>query len=285
MESQYNIWETKLPQDRYVSALEIIHGINFTRREVDIISCVLSGKTCKKIAAFLAISPKTVENHIRNLMLKTGCNSQMGVTEFIEKSSQFPLVKNHYSSLLIQHNFATELKNISKMLPQKISCYLVYNKNSKKLIPFFNYFIQDLKLAGINITIKYTQKNNLDFDLLHNMPNIKTCPVLYGVTPEQIENSDLDKIIRFIDQYSCRFTLINIATSHNLPSSNIIFPLKIMTLAALQNYYFFFFEVLTKLLAPINLQSNIKNFTEKYKIFNKCPLLQSETNGAFFTNF
>src|ERR1700726_440719 len=83
-----NSIELVLPQEIYTPYLEVIGGVPLTRREVDIIACILSGRAVKKIASFLLISPKTVENHIRNIMQKLGCRTQGGIIDFIEKSNK-----------------------------------------------------------------------------------------------------------------------------------------------------------------------------------------------------
>lgn len=54
----------------------LINDIVLTERQIDIIACVLHGRSVKRIAAILSISPKTVEAHIRNINLKLGCRSQ-----------------------------------------------------------------------------------------------------------------------------------------------------------------------------------------------------------------
>ena len=64
----------------------IINGINLTQREVDVISCIINVRGTKKIATILSISLRTVERHIHNIMLKSRCNSQEGIKDFVEKS-------------------------------------------------------------------------------------------------------------------------------------------------------------------------------------------------------
>ena len=64
----------------------IINGINLTQREVDVISCIINIRGTKKIATILSISLRTVERHIHNIMLKSRCNSQEGIKDFVEKS-------------------------------------------------------------------------------------------------------------------------------------------------------------------------------------------------------
>ena len=56
--------------------LSSINNIKFTQREIDIISFIVNGRSTKKIASYLSISPKTVENYVRNIMLKLECNSR-----------------------------------------------------------------------------------------------------------------------------------------------------------------------------------------------------------------
>src|SRR5262245_29880059 len=94
-----------LPQEIYRSFLKTINGVSFTQREIDIAACICTGRSAKKIASLLSLSPKTIENHIRNIKIKLNCSSQESIIDFIEKSGKFILVKQYYSSLVIQHHF------------------------------------------------------------------------------------------------------------------------------------------------------------------------------------
>lgn len=78
--------KTSFIQNIYSKHLETINGVKLTRREVDIISFFICGRSAKKFASFFFISPKTVENHTHNIMLKLGCNSRESIIDFIEKS-------------------------------------------------------------------------------------------------------------------------------------------------------------------------------------------------------
>ena len=73
-------------QKIYPKDLETINGIKFTWREIDIVAFMVHGKSTKKIASFLSISPRTVENHVRNIMMKIECNSREAIVDFVEKS-------------------------------------------------------------------------------------------------------------------------------------------------------------------------------------------------------
>lgn len=78
-------------------------SMSFTSRETDIISCLLNGRSVKRTAALLGISPKTVESHIRNVGLKFGLNTQESIIAFFENSDIYTPLKNHYLRLLPGH--------------------------------------------------------------------------------------------------------------------------------------------------------------------------------------
>jgi tetratricopeptide (TPR) repeat protein/DNA-binding CsgD family transcriptional regulator/GTPase SAR1 family protein len=81
---------------RSPAPIDKINGIKFTPREVDILSCLLGGRTAKKIASFLLLSPKTIENYIHNIMVKLECNSRESIVNFLEKSDKVSLLRQHY---------------------------------------------------------------------------------------------------------------------------------------------------------------------------------------------
>lgn len=61
----------------------------YTRREIEIISRVLQGKTAKNIGVDLNISKRTVEHHIENIKSKSGCRTKYEL--FAKFSGQFRL--------------------------------------------------------------------------------------------------------------------------------------------------------------------------------------------------
>ena len=87
--------EIKLPQDIYNQDLAKINDIKFTRREIDVIAFIVNGRTTKKIASFLTLSPRTVDNHIYNIMMKLECHSRENIIDFIEKSGMFPIIRQY----------------------------------------------------------------------------------------------------------------------------------------------------------------------------------------------
>ena len=277
-----------LLQDIYALQLENINGINFTRREVDILTCVLSGKTAKKVAVFLSISPKTVENHIRNIMLKIACNTQGGVIDFVEKSDKFPLVKKHYSSLLMQYDFATELKKVAKSIDKKdLGCLIVYDRALKNKVPFFRYFINHLQFVGIKVFIEYTEKGEhpcLESKIKVN--HIKY--VIYHLDQNLIkqfkEGDYKNNLIRLIHEISCPFVFISTIENELLTIPEDLLSVEHFSLQGKENYYLFLFEILKKLLFPINIDSAIMAFTKKHVDFYEKQKFNSDKNRTKIKN-
>lgn len=52
---------------------------HLTTREIDIIHCLLEGKTAKETARQLFISHRTVERHLENIKLKLNCRNKFGL--------------------------------------------------------------------------------------------------------------------------------------------------------------------------------------------------------------
>jgi DNA-binding CsgD family transcriptional regulator len=147
--------EIFLPHYFYLEHLQTIDGIRFTPKEIDIISFIISGRSTKKIASFFFISPRTVDNYIRNIMLKLDYNSRERIIDFIEKSNKINLMRKHYSYILIRAAFATCLQEIAKLVNHKESAVLLIQGNVQdfQVVQLKN----DLKNAGV--TLLQAQRN------------------------------------------------------------------------------------------------------------------------------
>jgi DNA-binding CsgD family transcriptional regulator len=71
----------------------------FTPQEISIISCLVHGKSTKGIANLLSLSPRTIENHLRNIRLKIGANSRDSILVYVEKAGYMLQLRLHYSKL------------------------------------------------------------------------------------------------------------------------------------------------------------------------------------------
>lgn len=91
-----------LPVELYEQHLKTIKGIKFTSREIDVLACMINGRTAKTIPSFLSISPKTVTTHMANIRGKTGCTSRESVIDFLEDSEKLFLIKHEYYSSLVK---------------------------------------------------------------------------------------------------------------------------------------------------------------------------------------
>ena len=71
-----------------------------TDRELDVVACLLNGRTVKKTALLLNIYPRTVETYLRNLMIKLQCNSRDHLIDFITKTNQLNIIREHYAKII-----------------------------------------------------------------------------------------------------------------------------------------------------------------------------------------
>ncbi len=72
-----------ISKDLYSNHLKVIQGIEFTRRQVDVIACIVSGWDVKSVAARLAIAPSTVETHIQSIVQKVDSGGRNSVLRVI----------------------------------------------------------------------------------------------------------------------------------------------------------------------------------------------------------
>lgn len=121
----------------------------FTSREVEVIACILTGKSEKKIADILGVSQRGISAHTRNIRQKIGATSKDGIIEFVEKFSSINNLKVLYRELLYQSEFRKTLKKINfKIKNKKIKCSIFLEKKT----PFSERLGKNLQEAGIKIT-------------------------------------------------------------------------------------------------------------------------------------
>jgi tetratricopeptide (TPR) repeat protein/DNA-binding CsgD family transcriptional regulator len=154
----------------YFPKINCINGVYFTKREIEVISCILNTRGVKKIASILTISPRTVEGHIQNILLKLSCNSREGIKDFVERSEQIIDINLYYFDLLITSFLKHQLKLVSPLFQKKnITCILNSQKND-----LLDYIAKCLKFA--NITIASSQNDRI---------NDKQIPVILLATNEE----------------------------------------------------------------------------------------------------
>jgi len=264
-----------LPQVLYLSSLTIINTIPLTHREVDVISCILSGRTIKKIGDFLSISPKTVENHIRNIMLKLGCRSQERIIDFIEKSDKFILIKRYYLSLRLQNLFEIELKKIALRHTTDFTRSIFYQKEEKDPPLLLNQLAKYLNMAGLKTHLRI--KQNEPLHTLNPLHTINTSasppyPIIYNLpayTPENREQSP--NVLQSAEQDSDSILFLSL-DRNSPPNVEEGSDPHCIRLAQQDNFYCLVFELLKKLAPHIPLDTHITEFNKHYEnLFERSP--------------
>lgn len=146
-----------LPQDLYNAHLKEVNSIKFTRREIDTIAYLLSGKSAKTIATSLGVSPKTVESHVHNIMAKIESNSRDGIINFIEQSDKVEALKTYYQSLLIEGAFRKQVELLSKQISKnalKFSVHLVCWNDSDTKTTLICSLVDHLKQVGVQVSVE-----------------------------------------------------------------------------------------------------------------------------------
>ncbi len=255
---QEKIIEISLPHEIYHASLKTINEIVFTQREIDIIACILSGRITKKIASLLVLSPKTIENHIRNIRLKLKvAGTQENIIDFIENSDKFSALKKYYASLMVQIEFELELKKISAMMSvykENLCCVIVYHKDEKDKVIYINQLKLHLHQLGIttSMLVKETYK---DFSNVFNQIQAEKPNRIFFI----FSDSMLTDNAHFFEQVQ---------------------ELEYISLAMEHSYYNFFFKILRRIWNDENLDTHVLAFNAQcQKYFEFSPSLQkSETH-------
>lgn len=234
--------------------LAIIKDKKFTRREVDIIACLLCGRAAT-IPSFLSIATRTVETHIHNIMLKIECNSRENIIDFIEQSGKQHLVKAHYQRLAGDVHFEKKLKVVASQLKKDpLTCALWYDANAPlHVMEVINKLLKHLKLLGCTVALqnaKNRDKENTEKDLHSTQPTGLSVS-LRVLSREQYERYCADNAISYsgIDD-SFIFIQLELA---NLKSKSV-------HVDAYPNYYVGVFS----LLENIYPEEDFKTYTDEF---------------------
>jgi len=103
------------------------------------------------VASLLSISPKTVEAHTRNIMLKLGCNSRESIIDFVEKAGCFLELRKRYQILVTRGHFEQYLRRLSSFTSQKDCTCLVIDKRECIDDASIQQLKSHLELLGIKV--------------------------------------------------------------------------------------------------------------------------------------
>jgi DNA-binding CsgD family transcriptional regulator len=228
-----------------MNELEIINTIRFSLREIDIIACLISGKSTKAIALFLKVAPKTVETHIRNIKSKVNCSSKEELISFIEKSNKYSLIIGHYRNLIISDAFEKILQGISvemskKQVELQVICAI---KETREKEPNCCELIKHLSVCGIKATMEYKTMDGVEI-LKDNV--VMLC-------------SD-EQALQFTTQYPEQSKKIIFCSDHLLYKDNI----KNIRCNKENNYYFAVLELITLFYNNTSFEESIARFKAFY---------------------
>ncbi len=266
-----------LPRAFYTKYLKTIGGIKFTHREIDIIAFTLSGRSSKKIAAMLFISPRTVENHIRNIMIKLECNSREAIIDFAEKYGKFSLLKEYYLNSLTNRELERCLKSL--MLLKKEApfiCKIVDWQDHDDPENSLAYSLDHhLKLAGLSTSMR-TGKNNISvFNI--NQGGSNADYVIHIFPPEfpKEEQKEESQALSLALEKDCAETQNLLLVCDNPPTGQLAKEFTHVNFIALtqqKNYYSLVFEILKKIFPLAStLEKTIAEFTRKDEALNNFP--------------
>lgn len=139
-----------------------IDGMNLTRRQVDVASCLIGRQKHKESSRILSISPSTFVEHLSNLklLLKKEISAQTDLLEFLETSTKYDILKKHYIGLLIQHAFERELVAISKDNDGVIPISLLISDHVDKKCSLMKSLLRHFKRIGFDLSLSVNEKLN-----------------------------------------------------------------------------------------------------------------------------
>lgn len=244
-------------------------------------ACLLHARGTSRIASFLSIAPRTVGTHIRNIMLKLECNSRESIIDFVEKSDKLPLLRIHYTSLLIFAAFEKSLREISRQKRMKESACLILYSDVQSLPDFFLERLQwHLGLAGLEASLKaYESQEELKRIYEGKAQNY----IIYLIAddpPEPPDNDHLNILEPFLKSKQISSTIF-ILFSSNSPQKKYgeFKDVNTVSFSEEESYYFSFFELLGKLHPSLNLERFITAFKEQYTTM-QCPDMVKQYIGS-----
>jgi hypothetical protein len=265
-------------EELYIKELEVINGVRFTPREIDVIACLLNGRTAKGTAGFLSndkklLGDRAIETHILNIRRKIAGASKDSIIDFVEKSDKHKLVQGYYSDLLIQKEFRKTLQEILPLIKEHAESFLVILYSEKEKSSFLVDRLQnDLKLLAPEVQIERRQDSIPILLPLFSNPNkhYTICIMLKegAVSLEairKIRESEDDSKKTSNNPENSIFLLVRAeeAKSKN-PRADLVDIPNVINLTKQKSYYFLFLEIFTTLFPGSVLKPCIDRFQERY---------------------
>ncbi|PIZ34365.1 MAG: hypothetical protein COY39_00595 [Alphaproteobacteria bacterium CG_4_10_14_0_8_um_filter_37_21] len=138
-----------LQPQKYLQKIGTLKNIKLTLREIDVISCVISGRITKTMSCILGIEKSTYETHYANVKKKLQINTKEHLIRLTERYASTLIYKNHVSLLKIEKNI---FEYAQEQTLERRSFILQVSQNSTQL--FFDLLKRHMKFFNICIQIK-----------------------------------------------------------------------------------------------------------------------------------
>lgn len=237
---------------------DVYHKLS--KREIDIISCLLSGKSSKSMGIILNISKNTVETHVRNIMIKMSCHSKEYIINSVEQSSRLNQIKTHYFNLLKYFEYIQQLKTISRLIKSFGLSYKVLNKIKKN-----DFFLKLLKTC-----FEYT---NVHLCKEQKVPDY----FIHIVTSDIISKMHQENKFKLLEKRTKHIFVLceeNLKTEINI--KNIYFVLE-------KDPYLSGFKIIDTIFTDVDISKNIEFFENKWKNITQSNL--NEVSDKPITHF
>lgn len=253
---------------KYLEPFTLINGVKLTRRQIEVLACILSGKSAKTIASFLSISSKTVESHFHSIMQQVGCNSRDGIINFIESSNQFSHLQKYYSYLIIENYFKRNLQDVAKLIKTDHPFCLIVACNQQESVLLAKQLTDYFKQAGFKIGLAIREETT-PVDSLFDMKKSQDQTTLYLISEEFIKNTELSPFLHRISQSTEHniFVFPKIQTRKNSELYKLLQKTKYVDFSEQENEYLAIFEILKQVMPTVNLENIIAEFKVKYEAF------------------
>lgn len=145
---------------------KVVNNISFTQRELDIIACLINGRSYKETARILKVSPRTVESHFRNIMNVSACSNRSELIDFISASDARPFFDDLFKQFVGKNSPPKHITNQktcrNKFLTIFIGVIIVFVVSCVALKKYFN-FKKSEKITENLYTLKegYLKRNGL----------------------------------------------------------------------------------------------------------------------------
>lgn len=157
--------------------LSRLGDINLTPKEIDILSCIMRGRTSKKsIASVFSISYRTVETHLHNILKKINASSWEFIRDKVEELDLSSLYYQHFDLLSFKQELINLLPEIINLHASVRVCFLESN-NDVGILSKFKETLGYLQTKGLSIQINSLSQESTN-ELIESPGKLETTILL-----------------------------------------------------------------------------------------------------------